>query len=122
MAALLLAIVLWTIRPARIRYAAACLAILGTLAGFGLTYARVLSQQRAQRVGPAAGFVIPPPAGELGSVVLAKPTASFTPADILPWLAPFWMTGVLVFHLRSLAGWVSARRLCNTGVCCAPDV
>jgi GWxTD domain-containing protein len=32
------------------------------------------------------------------------------------------MAGVLVFHLRSLAGWVSARRLCNTGVCCAPDV
>src|SRR5947207_15646106 len=33
-AALVLAVVLWAIRPARIRYAAACVAILVLLAGF----------------------------------------------------------------------------------------
>ena len=40
----------------------------------------------------------------------------------LPWLAPFWIAGVLLFHLRSLTGWMAARRLRRTGVCCAPDL
>jgi GWxTD domain-containing protein len=42
-------------------------------------------------------------------------------ADFLPWLAPFWILGVAIFHLRSLASWMAARRLRRTGVCLAPD-
>ena len=43
-------------------------------------------------------------------------------ADLLPWLVPFWMAGVVLFYLRHLVSWVLARRLRRTGVCAAPDL
>jgi len=43
-------------------------------------------------------------------------------SDFLPWLVPFWIAGVLLFHLRILACWSTAQRLRRAGVCCAPDV
>jgi len=43
-------------------------------------------------------------------------------SDFLPWLVPFWIAGVLLFHLRILACWSTAQRLRRAGVCCAPDL
>ncbi len=39
----------------------------------------------------------------------------------LPWLAPFWMAGVLILYVRGLVNWVAARRLRHVGVCVPPD-
>ncbi|MCX6633235.1 MAG: GWxTD domain-containing protein [Candidatus Solibacter sp.] len=40
-------------------------------------------------------------------------------AHYLPWLAPFWIAGVLFCHLRGVASWLAARRLGSRGVCAA---
>jgi len=42
-------------------------------------------------------------------------------ADVLPWLTPFWILGVILFHLRGIASWTSASRLRRKGVCRAPE-
>src|SRR6202030_3202182 len=41
-------------------------------------------------------------------------------SDLLPWLAPAWIAGVLLFQLRCLASWMAAGRLRRFGVCGAP--
>jgi hypothetical protein len=40
-------------------------------------------------------------------------------AEVLPWRTPFWILGVILFHLRGIAGCTSARRLRRKGVCSA---
>jgi GWxTD domain-containing protein len=43
-------------------------------------------------------------------------TPPVTSSPIWHWLAPLWMAGVAVFYLRSLASWIAARRMQNTGI------
>ena len=116
--ALALAAALWAIRSSRARYAAACLAMLAMLAGFGFTFARAMPRQqsRVAFIANARGALLP--AGFEEPKIPVRRRA----ADSLPWLAPFWMAGVAIFHLRSLASWMAARRLRRTGVCLAPDL
>ena len=38
-------------------------------------------------------------------------------ADLLPWLVPFWMAGVVLFYLRHLLAGRWTLRLRRTGVC-----
>jgi GWxTD domain-containing protein len=116
--ALALAAALWAIRSSRARYAAACLAMLAMLAGFGFTFARAMPRQqsRVAFIANARGALLP--AGFEEPKIPVRRRA----ADSLPWLAPFWMAGVVIFHLRSLASWMAARRLRRTGVCLAPDL
>jgi beta-lactamase regulating signal transducer with metallopeptidase domain len=116
--ALVLAAALWAIRSSRARYAAACLAMLAMLAGFGFTFARLIPRQRSHVVTIAnAGSALFPAGFEEPKGLVPR-----SAADFLPWLAPFWMAGVVIFHLRSLASWMAARRLRRTGVCLAPDI
>jgi GWxTD domain-containing protein len=116
--ALALAVAFCAIRSSRARYAAACLAMLVMLAGFGFTFARLMPRQRshAATIANTRGALLL--AGLEAPKSLVQPSA----ADFLPWLAPFWMAGVVIFHLRSLASWMAARRLRRTGVCLAPDL
>jgi len=116
--ALLLAGALLFLRSGRARYTAACLAMLALLLAFGLTFARVLPQQRIQ---PAPAAPILPPAPAPGADSARRNSIRFDTADYLPWLAPFWIAGVVLFQLQGLAGWLSARRLRGTGVCAAPE-
>src|SRR5437879_1145020 len=110
--ALALAAGLSALRSSRARYAAACVAMLGMLAGFGLTFARQMSQGRATVLleGAATANRRGIPAVTNGLVEpwsMAESPAQRLAADVLPWLAPFWMAGVLLFHLRSLTGWLA---------------
>jgi GWxTD domain-containing protein len=115
--ALALALALCVIRSSRARYAAACLAMLGMLMGFGLTFAR-MQPQRFQRAATVESRSIPH-----GSIEQwPKNPTPRRASDFLPWLVPFWIAGVLLFHLRILASWIAAQRLRRTGVCCAPDL
>jgi GWxTD domain-containing protein len=118
--ALLLAVALCVMRGSRARYAAACIALLVLLAGFGLTFANLLARQEslnaATRIGPLRLTPLDADAGNLSAIRSAGGLAEY-----LPWIAPFWIAGVVIFHLRSLAGWLAARRLRRTGVCCAPQ-
>ncbi len=112
-----LAALLWLGRgwPSRWRYAAAAMALFALPLAFGLTAALYLGPGRAQvltfvreayRAGAApwpSDFSLEP-AGWRGALV---------------WLTPLWMSGVVVFDLRSLGGWMAARRLRGSGVCAA---
>jgi GWxTD domain-containing protein len=115
--ALVLAAALWALRSSRARYAAACLAMLVMLAGFGFTFARLMPRgSHVATIANARGALLPAGFDE------PKGLVQRSAAGFLPWLAPFWILGVAIFHLRSLASWMAARRLRRTGVCLAPDV
>jgi GWxTD domain-containing protein len=116
--ALALAVALLVVRSAIARYAAAFAAMLLLLASFGVTFACMMS-------GPVAtahidrSHISPAPNGR-GMPAAPSPSAEGLTVA-LPWLAPFWFAGVWIFYLRHLAGWLAARRLRRTGVCCAPE-
>jgi GWxTD domain-containing protein len=118
LAALVLAAALLVFRSPRVRYACACLAMLSVLAAFAVTLSRVMP--RDNRTGAAIPHAIPRAPLNDGQPSPGIP-ARLHMADILPWLAPFWMAGVILFHLHSAAGWMAARRMRRRGVCQAPD-
>ncbi len=116
--AAVLAVALSVIRSARARYTASCLALCAILVCFLGTF--FASIPRAQIHSAAAHPIVltwPVPASASG-----MPRAAMRLADLLGWLAPFWMAGVVLFSLRHVASWMAARRLGRTGVCCAPQV
>ena len=116
--ALALASALAVLRSSRARYAAACLAMLALIGGICFTFLHVLAQQRIQGLGRALALM--PAPGTLGDgSIVAEVSARFRAAEVLPWLAPFWLAGVMFFQLRALASWLAVRRLGQRGLCAA---
>jgi len=113
-----LAAVLVAARSPRARYAAACLALLAMLAGFGVTLARVMPEavRNRQTVRMPALLV-----WNLADDADASGSPASDLAAIVPWLAPCWVLGVWVFYLGQAAGWISVRRLRRRGVCSPPE-
>jgi GWxTD domain-containing protein len=118
LAALVLLAVLLLARSPRVRYAWACVAMCAMLVGFALTLV-LLSSERSAAATTIAHTL--PGAPVLSEPSSPGPAASFRIEDVVPWLAPFWIAGVVLFHLRGLAGWISAQRVRDRGVCRAPD-
>jgi GWxTD domain-containing protein len=115
---LVLAVALWALRSSRARYAAAIVAMLAMLGGFGLTLARLSPDgARGLSTSGAPPFLV----WDVRSGVDAFAASQSTLAAVVPWLAPFWIAGVGIFYLRHLAGWISVCRLRRRGVCCAPE-
>ena len=116
-AAFALALTLSIARTSRVRYTAACMAMIAILAGFAVTFPLVLPESTGTStlLSPAVRH-FPPRADGLSAL-----TTPFRIADGLPWLTPFWIAGVILFYLRGTMGWVNARRLRLRGVCPAPD-
>lgn len=116
--ALALAAALARIRSPRTRYAAACAAMGLLVACFLITFVLVFPQTGIAHVatGGARAVVSAADAREWSSVVAETRGA----ADFLPWLAPFWIAGVLVFQLRTVAASIAELRLRRVAVCCAP--
>jgi len=113
--ALALAIVFGITRSSRVRYAAACVAMLGLLAGFTVTLYR-LSPREITR--PATIRPLPlPVADSLDDPPVANHRAPWDASELLPWIAPVWLVGVLLFQVRCLISWTAAARLRRTGVC-----
>ncbi len=110
---------LWVLRSSRARYAAACLAMLAIVAGFIGT---LLFVQHAASLKPTAFNLTIPPAPPGDGFNLRNQFERLSASDVLSWLAPFWLAGVIFFHLRGLAGWIAARRLGSRGVCRAPEL
>jgi TonB family protein len=113
-----LAAVLMATRSPRVRYAAASIALLLMLAGFGITLVRMMPEG-THAVHAARPFVFPPwrvaPEADVPGAAISGLAA------LVPWLAPLWIAGVWVFYLRQIAGWVSVCRLRRRGVCSAPE-
>jgi GWxTD domain-containing protein len=114
----LLAAALLATRSPRIRYVAACVAMLMMLLAWGFTFLHVMPEAaqnpRALKAPFPPGWIVP------ASIDAAGPSNPLL-AAIAPWLAPIWITGVWIFYVRHIAGWMSANRLRRRGVCCAPE-
>ncbi len=116
--ALLLLAALRLTRSPRVRYACASIAMLAILMAFLSTLAGLLPEKVAAPAAIARALPNASPQAGPGLPAIAPP---FTLSDVLPWLAPFWIAGVVFFQLRGAAGWILSRRLRRRGVCCAPD-
>ena len=98
--AVALAVTLALTRSARARYIAACLAMCAIIVCFGVTLLDLMPRH-------------PTPVAARNSIALGWSTRVDLPdiaqapmrriADLLPWLVPFWMAGVVLFYLRHLA-------------------
>jgi GWxTD domain-containing protein len=111
-----LAAVLVGVRPSRARYVAACGAMLAMLACFMFTFARVMpaGAQALRLLSPTSM-----PASVAPPLTNTPVPWQVRLAIVVPWLAPFWIAGVLLMYGERIAGCVSARRLRRKGVCCA---
>ena len=118
--ALLLGMSLLVLRSSRARYTAGCVAMLVLLIGFFLTFQLVWTGQGIHGV-PRRSGAIPRAPLALGDGMIVVKGLPFYPADYLPWLAPFWIAGVLFFQARGVASWMAARRLRRRGVCAATE-
>lgn len=113
-----LAVTLAAVRSARIRYAAACLAMAVMLAGFIVTLIHVMPEKTGEPQFSRAPVFVP------WRVVPEENANNTLYPDLgrwVPWLAPLWMAGVWIFYLRHAAGWISLHRLRRRGVCSAPE-
>lgn len=113
-----LAGVLLAVRSPRVRYAAACAAMLVMLAGFGLTLLWLLPEHASGRRNVEAPVLY---LASLSSGSGAPDRWAPSLAAIAPWLGPFWIAGVCLFCLWYLASWASVQRMRRRGVCCAAD-
>ncbi|HEV2499493.1 MAG TPA: M56 family metallopeptidase [Terriglobia bacterium] len=105
------------LRSPRSRYMASCAALLALLATFGFTLVWVMPEA-AHGIRVYNYSLLP--AWNAPVVKDAQMTWGMRLAGIVPWLAPFWIVGVLLIYLRRTAGFISARKLHRRGVCCAP--
>jgi GWxTD domain-containing protein len=117
MVAAVLAGILTVTRSARSRYAAACLGMAALLLAFGVTFVHLVPQQRIP--GAIKNPITLDWNIRAGDGSIAGLRARREIADLLPWLGPFWMAGVVLFYLKHLAGWLGARHFRRTGVCAA---
>ena len=112
--ALTLAVVLGLTRSSRVRYWAACFAMIALLVGFGATYSRVMPRDAGVAPKAPIAVAVTLPADD---VPISKTGTPWEFANLLPWLAPAWIAGVLLFQLRCLASWMAAGKLRRRGVC-----
>ncbi len=113
--ALLLAALLFLCRrgSARLRYALACLALIAMPVALGLTFALSTPSRPATPLLPRVDLT---DAGPIVTGQVSAPPSGGSLKAVLPWVPPLWMAGVLIFYLRSLGGWMVARRLRSAGV------
>lgn len=107
--------VLLAFRSPRVRYAAACTAMLVILGAFGITLIWLMPERgQASPTLPVSEVAT----WRLAPAIIAPSHWEPGLSEVAPWLAPFWFAGVLLFYLRYVAGFVSLRRLRRSGVCC----
>ncbi len=112
-----LAALLVVAHSARLRCLSACAAMLAMLGAFCFTLASLLPEDsHATLLQTDASFRLTALADSGDST---SPNRSLAP--LVPWLTPFWITGVSLIYLRRVAGCISVQRLRRRGVCAAPE-
>jgi GWxTD domain-containing protein len=116
--AVLLAVALAVSRgSARVRYGLACAGLLAMPIAFGVTLAMLWPQSADVLKVPLPPLDLARVAMPLGSGGAPVP---WTFTSILPWTAPAWMAGVVMFLVYRFASWMAAQRLRRLGACAAP--
>jgi GWxTD domain-containing protein len=101
---------------ARVRYAAACVAMLAMPVVFAVTFA-VSMPETGMRFSLAPHLALPPAALPASSASLPQP---FDFAQSMRWFVPFWMAGVALFNLRTLGSWMAVQRMRRASCVPAP--
>ena len=114
--ALALALVLRGLRQstAQLRYAAACVALLCSVAAPLATFLWL----RHSALATAAAFQFPPPAGSFAPS-LPRTVGNFSMGPLLPWITAVWAIGVAVLSARGIGSWAWLQlriRSSNPGV------
>jgi bla regulator protein blaR1 len=113
-----LAAVLIVARSPRVRYTAACAALIAMLCGFGLTLAHLLPEQGTSFQGLRMPSYLP----WTDAAVAADSRAwALSLKTVAPWLGPFWISGVWLICAFRLMNWFAVQRLRSRGVCCPPE-
>lgn len=105
----MLAVLLASTRSARVRYAVACLALIALSASFGVTLLLLL---------PSGHAGVPPHSAVFARSFKLRPDFHDGRSSVemlIPWLAPAWVVGVLLFYIRYTVAWFSTGRLCHRG-------
>ena len=96
---------------ARMRYTAACVSLFAMPLAFAATFLRywgapgtLVARRTIQQLSGNAG--LSSAANDWGA----------SAGPVWAWIVPLWMAGVTIFYVRSLGGWVAARRLRDRGV------
>src|SRR5215469_3688932 len=100
-AALILAVTLSLTRSPRVRCAVASMALLAMFIGFGITLSVSIHPATATPITITTSLARAA-SGATGYARIAVPSRM---TSALPWLTPFWIAGMLLFHARSLASW-----------------
>jgi GWxTD domain-containing protein len=116
-AAAALAVALCIARSSRVRYLCAGVAMIAILTAAAITLFRMMPEPSHPFTTPQ---VIPAPVPAL-DLISGAMSNQLRVTEVVPWLTPFWIAGVIVFYLRGAASWAAARRLRRTGVCLAPE-
>jgi GWxTD domain-containing protein len=103
-------------RTSRARYVAGCVALAAILCGFTFTFWTFLPEEGLARSARELATPVQP----LSVAPAASAGTSARAGDLLAWLTPLWITGVVLFQLRAAVGWMAGRRLRLRGVCEAP--
>ena len=113
--AVALATLLWLARdwPSDRRYASTVVAFFALPLCFCVTVAVYLWPEQVATAAPI-GTAIPATLRHSG-MQLAVQAERWRLS--LAWLTPLWMLGVLSFYVRSVGGWIAARKLRTSGVC-----
>ena len=100
-------------RTSRARYVAGCVALAAILCCFIFTFWTFLPEDGIARGAGELATPVKP----LSVAPAASAGTSPRAGDLLAWLTPLWITGVVLFQLRATAGWMAARRLRLRCVC-----
>ncbi|HKV49417.1 MAG TPA: GWxTD domain-containing protein [Candidatus Acidoferrales bacterium] len=116
----ILAAVLLATRSARIRYVAACVAMIAVVVGFAITLYRLMPQSIQTFPGFRAAVPFIPVANAPSRANIGPSWLSILTA-VAPWLAPFWIIGVLLLSLQRVMSFFGVRKLRTRGICFASE-
>ena len=116
----ILAAVLLATRSARIRYVAACVAMIAVVVGFAITLYRLMPQSIQTFPGFRAAVPFIPVANAPSQANIGPSWLSILTA-VAPWLAPFWVIGVLLLSLQRVMSFFGVHKLRTRGICFASE-
>lgn len=118
--ALLASGVLAVTRSSRVRYAAACIAMLAMIVAFAVTAAVAIPDPQPGARADQAVRTTVDLNGLRGGGNLVLGFLERLEREV-PWIVPYWIAGAFLIGAWRVTGWMAAERIRRNGVCTAPS-